>query len=46
MIMVIYIYVLSISGALLPEKIWMKILLGFGVWIIGTALIFVLEASE
>ena len=40
--MIMVVYVLSILGALLPEKMWMRVLFGLGVWIIGTALVFVI----
>jgi len=43
--MIMVVYVLSILGAILPEKMWMRILFGLGVWMIGTALVFALEAS-
>lgn len=42
MIMINVIYILSLLGALIPDKLWQRILFGLGTWVIGVTLLFVL----
>lgn len=40
--MIMVVYILSLLGAIVPEKLWQKILFGLGTWVIGITLLYVL----
>lgn len=41
--MIMVVYILSLLGALIPEKLWQRILFGLGTWVIGIFILAIID---